>query len=90
MVMQGRRADAEALFERLLSVSNDVGLLAEEYDLSKRRLCGNFPQALSHLALVTTALGLSGPVLQRSGGNPFLLPCVEACVVSAETGQPVG
>ncbi len=68
MAMQGRQADAEALFERLLSISNDVGLLAEEYDLSRRRLCGNFPQALSHLALVTTGLGLSGPVLQRSGG----------------------
>lgn len=66
--MQGRQADAEALFERLLSIRNDVGLLSEEYDTSRGRLTGNFPQTLSHLALVTTALGLSGPVLQRGGG----------------------
>ena len=66
--MQGRQAKAEALFERVLSVSNDVGLLSEEYDLGRNRLCGNFPQALTHLSLVTTALGLCGPVLQRAGG----------------------
>lgn len=51
----GRAADAKALFERLLSLRNDVGLLSEEYDVSKRRLVGNFPQAFSHIALVNTA-----------------------------------
>lgn len=66
--MQGRHTAAREAFERLLAVRNDVGLLSEEYDLRARRLTGNFPQALSHLALVTTALGLSGPVLQRGGG----------------------
>ena len=66
--MQGRTADAEALFERLLAIRNDVGLLSEEYDTARHRLSGNFPQTLSHLSLITAALGLSGPVLERSGG----------------------
>ncbi len=66
--MQGRVADAETLFDRLLSIRNDVGLLSEEYDTRGGRLTGNFPQTLSHLSLVTSALGLSGPVLERSGG----------------------
>jgi len=51
-----------------LALRNDVGLLAEEYNVIGRYLAGHFPQALSHLALVNTALGLSGPVLQRSAG----------------------
>jgi GH15 family glucan-1,4-alpha-glucosidase len=49
----------KALFERLLSLRNDVGLLSEEYDVSKRRLVGNFPQAFSHIALVNTAHNLT-------------------------------
>ncbi len=56
----GRRAEAEALFERLLSITNDVGLLAEEYDPVDRRQLGNFPQAFSHLALLNAALSLNG------------------------------
>ncbi|MDE2486104.1 MAG: glycoside hydrolase family 15 protein, partial [Alphaproteobacteria bacterium] len=60
LIMQGRRDDAAGIFERMLSIRNDVGLLSEEYDVSGGRLIGNFPQALSHLALVNTALGLSG------------------------------
>jgi GH15 family glucan-1,4-alpha-glucosidase len=55
----GRHDDARALFERLLSLRNDVGLLAEEYDPRQRRQLGNFPQAFSHLALVDTALNLA-------------------------------
>jgi GH15 family glucan-1,4-alpha-glucosidase len=66
--MQGRRDEAVAILERVLSLRNDVGLLSEEYHPGLRRQMGNFPQALSHLALVNTALGLSGPVLQRGGG----------------------
>jgi len=66
--MQGRRKEAVKLLERVLSLRNDLGLLSEEYHPGLRRLMGNFPQALSHLALVNTALGLSGPVLQRGGG----------------------
>jgi GH15 family glucan-1,4-alpha-glucosidase len=60
-VLQNRRADAKTLFERLLSLRNDVGLLAEEYDPIARRQLGNFPQAFSHLALVDTALNLARP-----------------------------
>lgn len=63
--MQRRDAAAREAFERMLAVRNDLGLLSEEYDLHSRRLTGNFPQALSHLTLVNTALGLCGPVLQR-------------------------
>jgi len=54
----GRKHDAEALFERLMCLRNDVGLLSEEYDLKARRLLGNFPQAFSHLGLANTALVL--------------------------------
>jgi GH15 family glucan-1,4-alpha-glucosidase len=59
--LTGRRAEAEALFERLLALRNDVGLLAEEYDPRGRRMLGNFPQALTHMALVNTARLLSMP-----------------------------
>lgn len=54
----GRDADARRLFQRLLAVRNDVGLLAEEYDPGKKRQVGNYPQAFSHIALVTTAFNL--------------------------------
>lgn len=66
--MQGRREEARAQFERVLAVANDVGLLSEEYNVPGRHLAGNFPQALTHLAVVNTALGLCGPTLQRGGG----------------------
>ncbi len=64
-LLQGRREDARKSFERVLSVRNDLGLLAEEYDIRTKRLTGNFPQALSHLALVRTALRFSGAVIER-------------------------
>jgi GH15 family glucan-1,4-alpha-glucosidase len=57
--LMGRTDDARRLFERLLALRNDVGLLAEEYDPRARRLIGNFPQAFSHIALVTTAHNLA-------------------------------
>ena len=56
----GRVDDARALFERLLALRNDLGLLSEEYDPVERRLVGNFPQAFSHVSLVNTACRLSG------------------------------
>lgn len=68
LMMQGRRQEARVLLERVLDVSNDLGLLSEEYHVPSRRLLGNFPQALSHIAVVNTALGLCGPVLQRGAG----------------------
>jgi GH15 family glucan-1,4-alpha-glucosidase len=58
-VLQGRREDACALFERLLALCNDVGLLAEEYDPRAKRMLGNFPQAFSHVGLISTALNLN-------------------------------
>ncbi|MBX6425747.1 MAG: glycoside hydrolase family 15 protein [Variibacter sp.] len=58
----GRLEDAQRLFERLVGLCNDVGLLSEEYDLRARRLVGNFPQAFSHIALVNTAANLSRAV----------------------------
>jgi GH15 family glucan-1,4-alpha-glucosidase len=66
--MQGRTTEARAYFERVLALRNDVGLLSEEWHVRQQRMLGNFPQALSHLALINTALRLCGPVLQRGGG----------------------
>ena len=54
----GRVDEARALMERLLDVRNDLGLLPEEYDPVGRRFAGNFPQAFSHLALVSAAIKL--------------------------------
>jgi GH15 family glucan-1,4-alpha-glucosidase len=70
--MLGRIADAEELFERLLALCNDLGLLSEEYDPDQRCLIGNFPQAFSHISLINTAHNLSRtekPSNQRSGKN---------------------
>ena len=70
LLATGRREEAQQLFERLLALRNDVGLLSEEYDPQTKRLVGNFPQALSHIALVNTAHNLTGlekPVQQRPG-----------------------
>lgn len=57
----GRKADARKLFQKLLKLRNDVGLLSEEYDTRGHRFMGNFPQALSHIALVNTAFRLDPP-----------------------------
>lgn len=67
--LTGRHEDATNLFERLLAIRNDVGLLAEEYDPIAKRFAGNFPQAFSHVGLVNSALNLSrrrAPAVQRS------------------------
>ena len=72
LLLQGREAQARALFERLLALRNDVGLLAEEYDPVARRQVGNFPQAFSHIALANTARNLtqpSKPAEQRSAAS---------------------
>ena len=70
--MQGRYVDGRELFERLLARCNDVGLLAEEFDLVTGQMLGNFPQAYSHVGLINCALNLSrhtGPVSQRAEPN---------------------
>jgi GH15 family glucan-1,4-alpha-glucosidase len=67
-LMCGRGEEAVALFERLVGLCNDVGLLSEEYDPRSRRLVGNFPQAFSHLALINTASNMANrekPAEQR-------------------------
>jgi GH15 family glucan-1,4-alpha-glucosidase len=69
LCMQGRWDEARELFQRLVGLTNDVGLLAEEYDPAARRFLGNFPQAFSHVALINTALNLSAhekPAEQRA------------------------
>jgi GH15 family glucan-1,4-alpha-glucosidase len=68
----GRHDEAHDLFERLLSVANDLGLFAEEYDPKAERLLGNFPQAFTHLALVNSAFNvlphLESPMFRRHAG----------------------
>jgi GH15 family glucan-1,4-alpha-glucosidase len=68
LALQGRHAEARAIFERLLAIRNDVGLLSEEYDPVSRRLLGNFPQAFTHVGLINTARNLTrrgGPAEHR-------------------------
>ncbi|HWT95964.1 MAG TPA: glycoside hydrolase family 15 protein [Terriglobales bacterium] len=69
LILQGKIDEARALFERLISLCNDVGLLSEEYEPVDGRFLGNFPQAFSHIALINTALNLTraaSPATQRS------------------------
>lgn len=71
-ILLGRVDEAQALFDHLLSLRNDVGLLAEEYDPVAGRQLGNFPQAFSHLALINTATSLAGQAgtaHQRAAGS---------------------
>jgi GH15 family glucan-1,4-alpha-glucosidase len=60
-IMLDRKDDGRRLFERPMSLRNDLGLLAEEYDTTAGRQVGNFPQAFSHLALANTAMNLIRP-----------------------------
>jgi GH15 family glucan-1,4-alpha-glucosidase len=64
LALQGKRDEARELFERLLTLRNDVGLLAEEWEPRAGRLVGNFPQAFTHLALVEAALALGGETIR--------------------------
>jgi GH15 family glucan-1,4-alpha-glucosidase len=76
-ILQGRISEAQELFERLVALRNDVGLLAEEYDPHLGRQLGNFPQAFSHVALVNTAFNLTrsqGPAQQRAARRPRARP----------------
>jgi GH15 family glucan-1,4-alpha-glucosidase len=72
LLMLDRTDEARALFERLIGVGNDLGLLSEEYDPGEGRLLGNFPQAFTHVGLVNSAYNLSahaGPLRQRGDGS---------------------
>jgi GH15 family glucan-1,4-alpha-glucosidase len=67
--LQGRQEEARALFNRLLSIRSELGLLSESYDTSSGRLVGNFPQAFSHVGLINSARNLSkhdGPAQDRA------------------------
>jgi GH15 family glucan-1,4-alpha-glucosidase len=71
LVLQGRHDEARRLFDRLLSLRNDVGLLSEQYDPRAGRQIGNFPQALSHIGLINSACNLSAalkPAEHRAAG----------------------
>jgi GH15 family glucan-1,4-alpha-glucosidase len=68
-LLLGRSDDARRLYDRLLAIRNDVGLLSEGYDIDKKRLAGNFPQAFSHVGLINTAMHLSSsraPAAERA------------------------
>jgi GH15 family glucan-1,4-alpha-glucosidase len=67
LAMIGRTKEAEELFERLLALRNDLGLFSEEYDPVHKRLIGNFPQAFTHLALISSAKALSGAASRTRG-----------------------
>ena len=68
LILLGELDEAYEMFERLLSLRNDLGLLSEEYDPERGRLVGNFPQAFSHIGLVNTALRLDAALSERDGG----------------------
>jgi GH15 family glucan-1,4-alpha-glucosidase len=76
-VLQKRWADARVLFDRLVALRNDVGLLSEEYDSRSGRLVGNFPQAFSHVALINSAFNLTKaecPAEQRAQPDQAEMP----------------
>ncbi|PWU09284.1 MAG: glucoamylase [Verrucomicrobia bacterium] len=81
--LSGRHEEALELFQRLLSIRNDLGLLSEEYDTTQGRLIGNFPQAFSHVALINSATNLisaAGPAMERGVHN---------CRDTNHTSEPV-
>jgi GH15 family glucan-1,4-alpha-glucosidase len=93
--LTGRRAESEALFERLLALRNDVGLLAEEYDPRSGRMLGNFPQAMTHMALVNTARLLSMPeheakTAARQGERPATAGVTPVAAAGAANKQGAG
>jgi GH15 family glucan-1,4-alpha-glucosidase len=80
LALQGRYEEARVLFERLLGLRNDLGLLSEEYDPEAKRLVGNFPQAFSHIGLINTARNLArdrGPAEDRRETQVVSRPSLE-------------
>jgi hypothetical protein len=77
----GRTEDARALFERLIGLRNDLGLLSEEYDSVAQRQVGNFPQAFSHVSLVNTACNLSGQSMDEVMPSPETVQALRRSVL---------
>jgi GH15 family glucan-1,4-alpha-glucosidase len=74
LILLGEREEAHSMFERLLSLRSELGLLAEEYDPELGRLVGNYPQAFSHIGLVNTALLLERAGTQSAAKSPTRAP----------------
>ena len=74
LVLLGELDEAQQMFERLLSLRNDLGLLSEEYEPTLQRLVGNFPQAFSHIGLINTALLLERALQEREANAPTVAP----------------
>jgi len=70
LAMMGRVEEATAIFRRLVALTNDVGLISEEYDAGRKRLVGNFPQAFCHVGLVNTARNLASAAKGQDNGEP--------------------
>jgi GH15 family glucan-1,4-alpha-glucosidase len=87
LALMGRRDEAQATFDRLTGLVNDVGLISEEYDPQGERLLGNFPQAMTHVALINTACnltGVGGPARTRSG---LAQPAAAGATATSEASQ---
>ena len=84
----GRADDSRALFERLLGLRNDLGLLSEEYDAIARRQVGNFPQAFSHVSLVNTACNLSGHSLDEVAPSHETVQALRRSILRPRVGTP--
>ena len=82
LAMMGRHKEAEALFDRLLSLRNDLGLFSEEYDQPNQQLIGNMPQAFTHLTLIASAMALS--VTQGRVSD-----MVDVATIAPAVGRPV-
>ena len=82
----GRKDDARSLFERLLGLRNDLGLLSEEYDSVAQRQVGNFPQAFSHVSLVNTACNLSGQGLDEVIPSPETVQALRRSMIRHSRG----
>jgi hypothetical protein len=95
-ILQNRFTDAQSLFDRLLALRNDVGLLSEQYDPGTGRLVGNFPQAFTHVALVNSAFNLTRsekPAQQRaevSSGETATLAATAARARPRDPSSTVG
>ena len=70
LALNGRVDEARTLFDRLLGLTNDLGLLAEEYDVKRERQVGNFPQAFSHLTLIGAARAISAAQTGAKSASP--------------------